>query len=197
MSITQTASRVRMRSFFRTLTLFALLCLLPSDYAHAESATEHELKAVFLYNFANYITWPESAFQNKDSPFNYCLLGRSRINDSLNAVIKNETIKGRHLRLVEFQHPTQLSECHILFIHQMVEGYPPDLLRQLAAESILTVGDDANFIPAGGAISLLQKARKIDLVISMDAVELARLKVSSKLLRLAKRVRPSSELSEK
>ncbi|MCU7869529.1 MAG: YfiR family protein [Candidatus Thiodiazotropha sp. (ex Lucinoma borealis)] len=186
-----------MRSFFRTLTLFALLYLLPSDYAHAESATEHELKAVFLYNFANYITWPESAFQNQDSPFNYCLLGRSRINDSLNAVIKNETIKGRHLRLVEFQHPTQLSECHILFIHQLDEGYPPDLLRQLAAESILTVGDDANFIPAGGAISLLQKARKIDLVISMDAVELARLKVSSKLLRLAKRVRPSSELSEK
>ncbi|MCU7873503.1 MAG: YfiR family protein [Candidatus Thiodiazotropha sp. (ex Lucinoma borealis)] len=197
MSITQTASRVRMRSFFRTLTLFALLYLLPSDYAHAESATEHELKAVFLYNFANYITWPESAFQNQDSPFNYCLLGRSRINDSLNAVIKNETIKGRHLRLVEFQHPTQLSECHILFIHQLDEGYPPDLLRQLAAESILTVGDDANFIPAGGAIGLLQKARKIDLVISMDAVELARLKVSSKLLRLAKRVRPSSELSEK
>ncbi|MEL0584553.1 MAG: YfiR family protein [Candidatus Thiodiazotropha sp. (ex. Lucinoma kazani)] len=145
---------------------------MPSDYTHSESVAEHELKAVFLYNFANYITWPESAFQNQDSPFNYCLLGRSRINDSLNAVINNEMIKGRKLRLLEFQQPTQLSQCHIIFIHQQEVGYPPDLIRQLAAESILTVGDDTDFIPAGGAIGLIQEARKIDLVINMDTIEL-------------------------
>lgn len=197
MSTAQTAIRIRMRSFFRTLALLALLCLLPSDYALSESVAEHELKAVFLYNFANYITWPESAFINKDSPFNYCLLGRSRINDSLNAAINNETIKGRKLRLLEFQQPTQLSQCHIIFIHQQDGGYPPDIIKQLAAESILTVGQDSNFILAGGAISLLQKARKIDLVINMDTIELGRLKVSSKLLRLVKRIRPSSEVSEK
>ncbi|MCU7937599.1 MAG: YfiR family protein [Candidatus Thiodiazotropha sp. (ex Dulcina madagascariensis)] len=185
-----------MRSFVRPLALLAMLCGIPSGHNQAETVAEHELKAIFLYNFANYIAWPESAFKKRQSPFNYCLLGESRINTSLKTVAANETVKGRALRVLELDDTEQLSDCHILFVHQRQDGYPSGLMRQLAAESVLTVGDGEAFIPSGGTIGLLKKERRIDLLINMEAIELGQLKVSSKLLRLAKRVRLSRETPE-
>ncbi|MES9862039.1 MAG: YfiR family protein [Candidatus Thiodiazotropha sp. LLP2] len=158
---------------------------------------EHELKAVFLYNFANYITWPDDAFKTPESPFNYCFLGTSRINTSLKAVVANEKIKGKKLQVLELSDESQLSDCHILFIHQIEGGYPTELLQKLAKMSVLTVSDDDSFIPAGGAISLSQKKKKIDLLVSMDIIDRGKLKFSSKLLRLAKRIPKSDETSEK
>ncbi|MCU7797691.1 MAG: YfiR family protein [Candidatus Thiodiazotropha sp. (ex Semelilucina semeliformis)] len=178
----------------RPFVLLALLFYLPVDTALSETAAEHELKAVFLYNFANYIAWPDKSFQTKDSPFNYCLLGESSINTSLKAVVANEMIKGRKVQVLELMDKSRLSACHILFIHQEEDGYPAEIMQKLATESVLTVSDDSSFIPSGGTICLLQKKRKIDLLISMDAIEQGELKVSSKLLRLAKRIPPDREM---
>ncbi|MFI0416323.1 MAG: YfiR family protein [Candidatus Thiodiazotropha sp.] len=169
-----------------------LLCL-PLGSTNSEQVDEDRLKALFLYNFANYISWPDSTSQGKISSINYCLLGSSQLNDRMKEITKDETINGKELRVVETVDEQQLSDCNILFIHQPAAGYPAELIQQLASQSVLTVSDHPDFIPVGGTIVLLKKARKIKLVVNLDALDQGQLKVSSKLLRLATRVRPSQE----
>ncbi|MEW8052339.1 MAG: YfiR family protein [Candidatus Thiodiazotropha sp.] len=169
-----------------------LLCLSVGS-ANSEQVDEDRLKALFLYNFANYVTWPDSTFQSQISTINYCLLGSSRLNDRMKEITKDEKINGKELRVVETEDEQQLSDCNILFIHQPAAGYPTELIQQLASQSVLTVSDHPDFIPVGGSIVLLKKARKIKLVVNLDALDQGQLKVSSKLLRLATRVRPSQE----
>ncbi|MEW8000824.1 MAG: YfiR family protein [Candidatus Thiodiazotropha endolucinida] len=175
------------------LVMAVLLWCLPLPCAVSEQIDEDRLKALFLYNFANYVTWPESTFKNQISPINYCLLGYSRLKASMNEITANEIINGRELRVVSVENEQQLSDCNILFIHQPAAGYPIELIQRLASQSVLTVSDHPDFIPAGGSIVLLKKSHKIKLVVNMDALDQGQLKVSSKLLRLATRVRPSKE----
>lgn len=41
--------------------------------ATALNTSESELKAVYLFNFAKYTTWPAATFQAADDPIKFCV----------------------------------------------------------------------------------------------------------------------------
>ena len=54
---------------------FGLLGLAAVDGpAVADDFSENEGKAVFLYNFARFINWPQDVRQDPAKPFRYCVL---------------------------------------------------------------------------------------------------------------------------
>jgi hypothetical protein len=65
-----------------------------------------------------------------------------------------------------------------------------EILMAAADAPVLTVGETADFIAAGGIIRFTASGRRIRFEINPDAAERVSLRVSSRLLRLADIVRP-------
>ncbi len=63
------------------------------------------------------------------------------------------------------------------------------LLAHLKANPVLTVGDIENFTKAGGVIAFTLEDNRVRFAINVDAAQRAGLKISSKLLSLARIVR--------
>ena len=63
------------------------------------------------------------------------------------------------------------------------------MLKNLVSRPILTVSDQADFAADGGAIELLSENNRIRFDVNLQTVRDSGLKMSSKLLQLARQVR--------
>jgi len=70
-----------------------------------------------------------------------------------------------------------------LFIGALDAGQVEIALEQLKGRPILTVGETAEFIDAGGMIRFVTESSRIRLQVNLRAADEARLRLSSKLLR--------------
>lgn len=158
-----------------------------------ESFGENEVKAVFLYNFASFVNWPQDARQDPAKPFRYCVLD-DEIALVLQKVLKGETMAGRPLNVQGEVTSASLAECHILYMGKNSlrgsEGW--GLVREALAAHVLTVSDLESFETRGGMIALVRKDRRIHPRINIDTVEKSKLKISAKLLNLATVIRDAT-----
>ena len=156
--------------------------------AGAATPNEYELKAAFLFHFAQFVEWPEGAFQDANSPLVYCTLGEDPFHGAL-----DDSLKGKFVATHAFQvrHLTQIQEaqgCHLVFVGRDDKRQIPAMLALLNASGVLTVGESERFVQEGGMIGFCTEENKIRFQINLEAAEKANLKISSKLLRLAKDV---------
>ncbi len=165
-----------------------LLLLLAADtrLAHAQPAVskEYKVKAVFMFNFTQFVEWPQSAFASTSSPFVIGILGDDPFGSYLDETVANEKVNGHPLIVQRYREVKDVKNCHILFIN-FAEA---DKLREnlLAVSShVLTVSDRDNFVRMGGMIRLFTESNKIRLQINPDAARSAELLISSKLLRVS------------
>jgi hypothetical protein len=76
--------------------------------------------------------------------------------------------------------------AHILFISASEKKRLPVILSSLRGSSVLTVSDMEGFLDAGGMVQFLNENDRVRFAVNVDATGRARLKLSSKLLSLAK-----------
>jgi len=146
---------------------------------------EYELKAAFLYNFAQFVDWPPEAFPAADTPLVIGILGADPFGATLDQLIHNEVVKNRKLVARRYRRVEDVGTCHILFISASEAAHFEQILAVLKGKPILTVGDAGSFAFRGGVIRLLTEKNKIRLRINMEAAKAANLTISSKLLRAA------------
>jgi hypothetical protein len=173
-----------------TVTGWALIVLLIvfvfcAPRARSETFKEYELKAAFLYNFAQFVEWPPEAFPTPETPLVIGVLGVDPFGRSLDALVNNEVVKNRRLVVQRYRRPEEIGLCHILFISSSEAERFEQILAILKGKPILTVGDSSSFAFHGGVIRLLTDKNKIRLRINMAAAKAANLIISSKLLRAA------------
>jgi hypothetical protein len=166
---------------------FLLLCCRVGAPAEAQQALEQDVKAAFLYNFTKYVDWPSSAFRNDADPFRMCVMADRAQTDAVQAIIAGEIARGRPLQLVR-PSLADVPRCHILFIGRS-ESRQAAALAAAAPHPVLTVGEAPSFLDDGGAVLFVIEQGRIRFDISLRATGKARLNVSSKLLRVARRVK--------
>ena len=149
------------------------------------SLTESQAKASALFNFARYVEWPERAFPLSDSPFVFCLAGRDSLASVL-ALIEGRTLHGRSTKVRRVLGAEELRGCHVLYVAESEERRLVPMLRSVAGEPVLSVGDFAGFLDAGGAIGVELEDGRIRFDINRTALDQAQLRASSNLLRLAR-----------
>jgi len=171
---------------FRSLGL--LLFLLPFLAHSAEPSREYQIKAVFLYNFAQFTDWPTNTFENKSSPLVICTLGSNPFGDYLEETVRNEIIRGRSLQVEHHQKVEEIKTCHILYIGQSEADRLEHILHVLKGKPVLTVSDIDDSATRGVMIRFTKKANKIRLRIDLEEIRAANLSVSSKLLQAAELV---------
>lgn len=153
--------------------------------SNAAPDREHRIKAVFLYNFAQFVAWPDSAFQGKDDSLVVGVLGEDPFDAYLDEVVRGEKVEGRPIAVRRFRRVSDIEACHLLFISDSEVRKLSAVTAGLANRPILTVGESASFIEKGGMVRFVTEGGRIRLKINLEAVQNARLSVSSKLLRLA------------
>ena len=156
--------------------------------AHAQTPSEHQLKAAFIYNFAKFVEWPSTAGDNPTLPIVIGILGNDPFGRDIDEVINGKTANGRSLIIKRFSHVRDLAHCQILFVSSSERN---NLKRIFGAATpgILTVGETEQFADAGGIIQLTMINGKVHMVINQAAAERAGLKISAKLLSLARVIR--------
>jgi len=165
--------------------LWILLGTLPST--GQERPVEYQVKAAFLYNFAKFIDWPSQAFPARDSAFTICLADYP-LQGALEKAVQGETWNGRPLLVKQIDSGSDVRGCQVVYISQSAAQWM-EILMAAANEPVLTVGERADFIAAGGIIRFTESGHRIRFEINPDAADRASLRVSSRLLRLADIVR--------
>jgi hypothetical protein len=157
----------------------------------AAQASEYQVKAVFLFNFAQFVDWPTRAFPDSTAPLVIGVLGKDPFGPFLDATIRGETVRGRPLEVRRYQTVDEVTSCHILYISPSEEGQLEDILGTLKDRPVLTVSESAGFSQYGGMIRFVSENRRIRLRINPEAAEAASLRISSKLLQAAEITTPA------
>ncbi len=167
------------------LALLAAAALLaPPARAARPADFEYGVKAAFLFNFAKFVDWPAAAFP--EPRFNLCVLGDDPFGRVLDDVVANESIDGRPIVVQRGARLAELKGCHILFVSRAERERQREILGMLRNGSVLTVGDADGFLADGGMISFFLEANKVRFEVNRAAVDKSPLKMSSKLLRVAR-----------
>jgi hypothetical protein len=163
--------------------LFSLSGFIPPQKKIAVG--EYEIKAVFLFNFAQFVEWPSEVLPEPNSPIIIGILGKDPFGPFLEETIEGEKINGRPIEIQRYTSVKQIKDCHILFIDPAVTPRLDNMLHELKGKEILTVSDGSNFIKQGGMVRFIKESNKIRLQINLSAVKASDITISSKLLRLS------------
>jgi hypothetical protein len=154
-----------------------------------QPAPEYAVKAAFLYNFVKFVEWPGDVFSGPTSPIAICVLGEDPFGDDLGS-LKGKTANGRPIVIRSAATLGEVERCHLLFVSSSEKANLPKILQTTKGWSILTVGDMNGFAQDGGIINMVKEESRVGIEINLEAAQRSRLKISSKLLALAKIVKP-------
>lgn len=168
------------------LSLTFLLCLNAGPTHNA--ASEYELKAAFLYKFASFVAWPDS---NAADPICIGVVGEDPFGSALDDVVKGKSMNGRTFEIRRLRPGQEPGKCHILFVARSEKKKLRSLLDHIQGP-VLTVGDMPEFCENGGVIRLGLEDNRVRIEVNLEAAERAGLQLSSKLLSLARIVRPAA-----
>lgn len=174
-------------AFLLLVFLAALVCPVQ---LRAENAMqrEYEIKAAYIYNFINYIDWPENAFPASGGTITIGVVGQTPFGAAL-AVLNGKQVKGRTVALKQIIDPKDLDQCQIVFINSSEKAHLPELLEKLKDSRVLTVSEIDGFAEQGGIINFISEHNKVRFEINPDAARRLGLNISSELLKLAKVVK--------
>ena len=175
----------------RTLLLTLLCACLPATPPHAAAApaTEHQVKAVFVYNFTHFVEWPAGSFASPDTPFVIGVLGGDALAAQLDEAVRGERVDQHPLQVRRVQDAGEVDGCHILFIDLSAGRQLESVLARLEGRGTLTVSDLDGASQRGVMIQLATRNSRIRLLINVESARSAGLTISSNLLRPAQIVR--------
>jgi len=164
-------------------TAIAASGLTPSASAQTGTASDVAVKAALLFNFAKFAEWPALP---PGAPLAVCVVGDEGVAASLANTVRGQNIGGHALAVRRPQDIAAWRACHLLFIAAGDAERAADALREISRLAVLTVSDGKGFSQAGGIIELYLEDGRMRFAINVDAAERAGLRLSSRLLGLAR-----------
>jgi hypothetical protein len=151
-----------------------------------QRASEYQLKAVFLFNFSQFVDWQPAAAQ---TPLLIGILGDDPFGTFLDETVRGERVGVRPIEIRRYRELSEIEACNILFISRSENERVGQILAALQNRPILTVSDGEEFAQRGGMIQFVNDKNRIRLRINLEAAQAANVVISSKLLRVAEIVR--------
>ena len=173
---------------WRHLWLCGALAMLCGAAQAQSPVPEQQLKAAFIFNFAVFAEWPAEALP-AGSPLLLCVYSDSTLLDALLA-LADKSINGHKLtvRTLGGAGAGTVRTCHLLVLDRADRERWPQLHRELANASVLTVANDKQIAAAGAMLALFMEDRRVVFDADLGAIRANHLALSSKLLRLARSV---------
>jgi len=195
------------------ISVFLILQLLVFSTVYAEDSAykrERKIKAAFLYNFINFVQWPENTTKNEEEPLAISVLGMTGMNQDFLFLVNKEfnhkkiivrqfdnfcdsakKLKKAESRKEWKQDIELLKKSHVVFISDCKSLSDEDIslvLKELKGTPVLTVGETKGFLEKGGIINFLTDDNKVRFEINLKSAVVNSLKIRSRLIKLAKRI---------
>ena len=178
-------ARASLRTTLRAWIVVALAAAMAGPARAQQPPLESDVKAAFLFHFTRFVEWP--ADRVGQGPFRICAVADPAFAQALDVILKGETAYDRPLVRFDPQTPEEARGCHILYV-----GSDSDrgmrLVNAVRSAPVLTVGDSPGFLDRGGAIRFLIDDSKVRFDVNLPAASRSGLRVSSRLLRVARHV---------
>jgi YfiR/HmsC-like len=184
-NVRETLMAVMARALPRLLWAVAAYALLWQGAEAADSPSEYQVKAVFLFNFSHFVDWPPQAFTSPTEPFVIGILGTDPFGSRLDETVHGERIEGRPIIVRRFTKVEEIADCQILFIDGSESAQLDPIIRALDHRGILTVSEVDGAALSGVMVQFVTENNRIRLRINVESARAAGLSISSKLLRLA------------
>jgi len=168
------------------LTAYSWTCAGRMADAQTMPLSEYEIKAGFLFNFTKFVEWPPDAFADPSSPIVMGIVGDNPVAELLADAASGKTVNGRAVLVRRFKEGQDLRSCHILFVGVSEEKHVPQILEKVKGSRVLTVGETNGFTQSGGMINFSVEGSRVRLDINLDAAARARLKISAKVIAVAR-----------
>jgi len=97
-------------------SVLALLLLVCHGLGQAQTVSEYQAKALYLYNFAKFVEWPAYAFPASAAPLQVCMFRDNPFGADLEQIVEGKAIAGHPVTIVIVRAFDQARSCHILFI---------------------------------------------------------------------------------
>lgn len=159
--------------------LCGAMLLLTLTPAHA-GPSEYEIKAAFIYQIAKFVEWPASSV-----PLRLCILGGNPFGAALDT-IRGKPVNERKLEVMPLDMGADTRECAMLFIAAPAERHLDRIAAISRGAGMLTIGDTEGFAKRGAMVNFFLENGKVRFEINLNAVHQGGLKISSKLLSLAR-----------
>lgn len=172
-----------MAIFTATKKILLILMLFLPLLAKAEAPLETKVKSAYVYHLINYVEWAKLP----DDEFHVCVLGSESMGAMLRELI-NRQVKNLPLKInaEEMENPAL---CQVLFIGRSVANWR-EIVTKLRNTSVLTVSDCENFALGGGMVGFYSQEGKTKLELNPSVMHAANLKISAKLMEVARIVSP-------
>jgi hypothetical protein len=149
----------------------------------AAAPSEYEVKAALVFKIAKFVAWPDAALTS--TKIDVCHMVSRDAARSFNS-LAGQTIGGRAITIRALVSEDDPVGCHILYVGAAQELDAAAVLRRVASEPVLTIGEtDAFALRAGGVIALKTDTRRVRFAVNLGASRRAGLQINSQLLKLA------------
>jgi hypothetical protein len=173
--------------------IFTLLLAAAPLRAQTAAPAEYQLKAVFLFNFTQFVEWPSAAFAAPEAPLVIGVLGLDPFGAYLDETVRGEKINGHPLEVRRYRTAAEVTTCHVLFISSSETPRLRTILPRFRGRSVVTVGEVEEFTNNGGMIRFVTDQGRIKLRVNLGTAKAAGVTISSKLLRAAQIVGSGEE----
>jgi hypothetical protein len=159
----------------------------------ANAVGEYQVKAVFLFNFTRFVDWPVVADTSTNSPFVISIVGEDPFGSILDEAIRGESVRNRRIVIRRLHSNEPIAPCDCLFIARSEKDRLKEVLDQVKSRPTLTVADTAQAVEQGVMINLSLVQGSVKMEINPSTSDAAGLKISAKLLNLARIVNPAAD----
>ena len=109
-------------------------------------------------------------FKTANSRLQICVHGDFSFGTSVAALTRASSLNGHHMEVKWARKEQDLSACQILFVSRSAAKRYDKTLNAVKNSITLTIGEDANFLQAGGMLSLQSDRAGVLFDVNLDAV---------------------------
>lgn len=160
-----------------------LLLALGPGATRARQVSDQEIKAAMLYNFTKFVEWPPAAHQEAVT---IGVAGRDPFGKILDDAVAGRLAHGKPVLIKRSSNAADLKDCQIVFISISEKKRVSVILQALQSGGVLTVSDMEDFLDHGGMIGFVLEDNRVRFEVNREAAERGRLRISARLLKLAK-----------
>lgn len=155
----------------------------PVDGQPDREPREYEIKAAFLYHFMRFVEWPD---EDELHELTLCVVGSDPFGAALDS-LDGQAVRGKTIAVRRIDAAGTTPTCHLVFVPgDQPSAADRDELARLRSLGVLTVGEGRQFTQAGGMIRLYKTRNRIRFEVNLDVARQSGLKISSRMLKLAK-----------
>jgi hypothetical protein len=170
------------------LAVMFCICARAGPAQSTATPSQAEIRAAFVFNFAKFTEWPVQAYTDAGSPLTTCFLDADDVRAAFQSISKGKALNGRFLEDRAVKSAADMRNCQVLYVDSSRSPVVIDILKSARQHDALAIGTSEDFLACGGMLRLQIENNRMRFDVNVGAVGRTKIKLSSKLLALARNV---------